>query len=115
MSIYANRIKNKPRQLKAFHLSESTIKGLDKIRALFHSAYPEASHPTLSLVLEKVIVSQLQRLNDPQVMAVELEDYVRRYGAKLKETSKPRTSQVARRQEAREAARGTLVRNSQPK
>lgn len=66
-------------------LSESTVAGLKELQDLFQSRWPKEAYPSLSCILNSVLVSRLEGYeDDPQVLVEDLKDFRVRYHRKEK-------------------------------
>lgn len=78
-SIYRPRGSNPVRQCVT--LNQSTVDGLEKIKAAFYSRFPKDQYdPTFSAIFETVLQKAAAELDaDPDWLAVEVADFQRRY------------------------------------
>lgn len=70
---------------KTFSLSPQALTQLDTIRRLFERRYPREVFPTLSGVLEQLILSSTQRYaENPRELTADVKDFRQRYPRRTK-------------------------------
>lgn len=70
--------------------------GIEELKRLFHSRYPEEVFPTLSSVFEALLARSLKDLRDPKRLDAELRDFRLRYAAVTSSRKEGETRQTSK-------------------